>query len=91
MATTVRALTDGFYKTRRRQGDVFTLDDKHKLGKWMEEVSPQDAAKVAAETPNRVQAPGQKVGVKIAQTHGKPGVKGAGQPGVKAGAKKDLA
>jgi hypothetical protein len=38
MARTVRALSEGFYGgIRRRVGDVFSVHDKVKLGKWMEE------------------------------------------------------
>jgi hypothetical protein len=36
MATKVKATTPGFYGTRRRAGDVFTLQPGHKPGKWME-------------------------------------------------------
>jgi hypothetical protein len=40
MARTVRALTDGFINGRRiRAGEVFTLPDHLKIGKWMEEIN----------------------------------------------------
>lgn len=34
----VRALTDGFFGTRRRAGTVFDIPDGTKLGRWMEKV-----------------------------------------------------
>lgn len=44
MARTVRAKALGFYGgTRRRVGDVFTVSDTTKLGKWMEEVKVKEA------------------------------------------------
>jgi hypothetical protein len=33
----VKALKDGFYNSRRKEGDVFEIDPKHFKG-WMEKV-----------------------------------------------------
>lgn len=39
----VRAIEQGFYKGRRRKGQVFELPDTMKLGKWMELVEEPTA------------------------------------------------
>lgn len=58
MAKVVRAIEEGFFgKVRRRKGEVFSIPDSAKVGKWMELIEAK------AEKTEKVEKPAKQTKV----------------------------
>lgn len=51
----VKAMTPGWYKTRRREGDEFEIADRSELGKWMKVIGPDAEAEAKPEPKRKAQ------------------------------------